>query len=210
MCVNMSAEFTICTGKGRWKNLISWIYFYNLFTGCKTHKEKYTIVNAFSMTYHKRSSLDEESWFSLSARSVTILPRCRCCRISCYLLAFMERPTVLRCIWAPLSSVFMRLRHAAVASPCCVTFAFVNMPHCVPLFYSWRAFGLFPAVVRNTIAENILLLDLKNIYLAEIVYLRACGVMIWCTLQYPCEMSLIEHMCAFLLWDGVAGTESIY
>lgn len=59
-----------------------------------------------------------------------------------------------------------------------MTFAFVNMPHCVPLFYSWRAFGLLPAVVRNTIAENILLLDLKNIYLAEIVYLRARGVMI--------------------------------
>lgn len=83
-------------------------------------------------------------------------------RISCYLVTFMERPTVLCCIWAPLSSVFVRLRHTVVASPCCVTFAFVNMPHCLPLFYSWRAFGLFPAVVRNTIAENFLLLDLKK------------------------------------------------
>lgn len=149
--------------------------FHNLINRYKIHREEYTIVNAFSMMYQKMNSSDEECWFSLPACSVAIRPQGRCCR-GFQAIWWRSWRGLLSSIASELSFLFVRPRHAAIASPCCVTFAFVSMPRCIPLFYSWRAFGLFLAVVRNTIAENTLLLDLKNIYLAKIVY---SGHVVW-------------------------------
>lgn len=114
--------------------------------------------------------------FSLCDRWVTIPPLGRCARVSYYLVTSLERPTLLPCIGTQFSFLLVRLRHAAAVSPCCVTLAFPNKPYCIVFFCSWRAFGLFPAVVGNATAGNILLLNLKNIYLAKTVYAQGT----WC------------------------------